>query len=71
MRLMGLPNVELYPEAKVRRTEEAIEIHFVGPERQTGMEVPLKYLGGADAEGAEYRLLAQLQEMGYRVERLT
>jgi hypothetical protein len=33
------------------------------------MSVPLKYLGAEDAEAAEFRLLAQLQQMGYEVER--
>jgi hypothetical protein len=33
------------------------------------MSVPLRYVGG-DAEAAELRLLARLQEIGYRVERV-
>ena len=32
------------------------------------MSVPFRYVGG-DEEEAELRLLAQLQEIGYRVER--
>jgi hypothetical protein len=32
------------------------------------MSVPLQYVGG-DAEEAELRLLAQLQNIGYRVRR--
>ena len=32
------------------------------------MSVPLQYIGG-DAETAELRLLAQLQNIGYRVKR--
>jgi hypothetical protein len=68
---MGLPSLELCPEAAVRRRKDAIEIYFLGPEHRTGLEVPLKYLGDADPEAAEYRLLAQLQKMGYRVGRVT
>jgi hypothetical protein len=66
---MGLPNVARYPEAKVGRDEESILIRFGGPEGEQTMSVPLKYVGG-DAEAAELRLLARLQELGYRVERV-
>lgn len=69
MRLMGLPNVARYPEAAVTRDEESILIRFGGPEGEQTMGVPLKYVGG-DAEAAELRLLARLQELGYRVERV-
>lgn len=68
LRLMGLPNVARYPQATVSRGEESILIRFGGPEGEQAMSVPLKYVGG-DAEAAELRLLAQLQEIGYRVER--
>ena len=66
---MGLPNVALYPEATVVRDDESILIRFGGPEGEQTMSVPLKYVGG-DAEAAELRLLAQLQGMGYKVERI-
>ena len=66
---MGLPNVARYPEAAVTRDEENILIRFGGPEGEQTMSVPLKYVGG-DAEAAELRLLARLQEIGYRVERV-
>jgi hypothetical protein len=33
------------------------------------MSVPLEYVGAEDEEAAELRLLAQLQRIGYRVER--
>jgi hypothetical protein len=66
---MGLPNVARYPEATVSRDEEDILIRFDGPEGEQTMNVPLKYVGG-DAEAAELRLLARLQEIGYRVERV-
>ncbi len=69
LRLMGLPNVARYPEAKVGRDEENILIRFSGQDGEQTISVPLKYVGG-DAEAAELRLLARLQEIGYRVERI-
>lgn len=68
MRLAGLPNVARYPEAVVARGEEAITIRFGGLGPEQTMSVPLKYVGG-DAEEAELRLLARLQEVGYRARR--
>jgi len=68
LRLMGLPNVARYPEATVARDETSVLIRFRGPHGEQTMNVPLKYVGG-DAETAELRLLAQLQQMGYSVER--
>jgi hypothetical protein len=66
---MGLPNVARYPEATVVRDETSILIRFGGPYYgEQRMSVPLEYVGG-DAETAELRLLAQLQEIGYRVRR--
>jgi hypothetical protein len=65
---MGLPNVARYPEATVLRDGTNILIHFGGPFGQQKMSVPLEYVGG-DAETAELRLLAQLQQIGYRVRR--
>ena len=69
LRLMGLPHVARYPEATVARKDEHVEIRFGGLDREQTMSVPLKYVGG-DGESAELRLLAQLQEIGYRVERV-
>ena len=66
---MGLPNVAFYPEAIVTRDEEGILIRFGGLSGEQTMSVPLRYVGG-DAEAAELRLLARLQEIGYRVERV-
>ena len=66
---MGLPNVARYPVATVRRGEESILIRFGGPDGEQTMSVPLRYVGG-DAETAELRLLAQLQQIGYKVERI-
>ncbi|HEY6753074.1 MAG TPA: hypothetical protein VI027_17330 [Rubrobacteraceae bacterium] len=68
MRLMGLPNVARYPEATVVRDETSILILFGGPNGEQRMSVPLEYVGG-DAEEAELLLLAQLQNIGYRVRR--
>jgi len=65
---MGLPNVSRYPEATVLRDETIILILFVGPYGEQKMSVPLEYVGG-DAETAELRLLAQLQQIGYSVRR--
>jgi hypothetical protein len=65
---MGLPNVTRYPEATVVRNETGILILFGGPHGEQKMNVPLAYVGG-DAETAELRLLAQLQQIGYSVRR--
>ncbi len=70
MRLMGLPDVEKYPEATVARHEEYIGIVFRGDDGEQTMNVPLKYVGG-DAESAELWLLADLERMGYKVRRET
>ncbi|MGB3683647.1 MAG: hypothetical protein WA990_14305 [Rubrobacteraceae bacterium] len=69
LRLGGLPHVGRYPEATVKRVDEQIEIHFGGRGDEQAMNVPLKYLDGADAEASELRLLAQLQQIGYKVRR--
>jgi hypothetical protein len=68
MRLMGLPRVERFPEASVIREDEHLVIRFGGLADEQTMSVPLKYVGG-DEEAAELRLLAQLQRIGYRVQR--
>ena len=66
---MGLPNVARYPEATVIRDETSILIRFSGPYYgEQKMSVPLQYVG-EDAEVAELRLLAQLQQIGYNVTR--
>jgi hypothetical protein len=66
---MGLPNVARYPEATVARDEAGVRIRFSGPYYgEQEMRVPLQYVGG-DAEEAELRLLAQLQQIGYAVTR--
>ena len=68
LRLTGLPNVSRYPEATVIRYDASILISFCGPYGEQKMNVPLEYVGG-DAETAELRLLAQLQQIGYSVRR--
>ncbi len=70
IRLSGLPSVARYPRVAVSRDEESLSILFTGGDDTTLMEVPLERLGeDEDAEGTELRLLADLQRMGYRVER--
>jgi hypothetical protein len=70
-RLMGLPALTRCPKATVRRGEGRIELRFLGPECDEGLDVDLGLLGaGQDPEAAELRLLAQLEALGYAVERL-
>ena len=69
IRLMGLPAVARYPEASVTREDEHLIVRFGGLEDEQTMGIPLKYVGAEDDEAAELMLLAQLQRMGYRVER--
>ena len=71
LRLMGLPALTRCPKATVRRGEGRIELRFLGPECDEGLDVDLGLLGaGQDPEAAELRLLAQLEALGYAVERL-
>lgn len=67
-RLTGLPSVSRYPEATSARDVENIVVRFDGLGEEQAMIVPLKYVGG-DAEEAELKLLAQLQQLGYRARR--
>jgi hypothetical protein len=69
LRLMGLPRVERFPEARVIREDERILIHFGGLSEEQTMSIPLKYVGAEDEEAVELRLLAQLQRIGYKVQR--
>ena len=46
MRLMGLPNVALYPEVTVIRDDTTILIRFGGRYGEQTMSVPLRYVGG-------------------------
>jgi hypothetical protein len=71
LRLMGLPARTRCPKATVRRGEGRIELRFLGPECDEGLDVDLRLLGpGEDPEAAELSLLAQLGALGYAVERL-
>ncbi len=69
LRLVGLPSVARYPEASVVREGEHLIISFGGLEDEQTMGIPLKYVGAEDDEIAELMLLAQLQRIGYRVQR--
>jgi hypothetical protein len=51
--------------------ERRIELRFLGPDCDEGLDVDLRLLGpGQDPEAAELWLLAQLEALGYAVERL-
>jgi hypothetical protein len=69
IRLMGLPAVARYPEVSVTREDERLILRFGGLGNEQVMAVPLKYVGAEDEEAAELRLLAQLQQIGYRARR--
>jgi hypothetical protein len=71
LRLMGLPARTRCPQATVRRSEAGIELRFQGPDCDEGLDVDLERLGpDEDLEAVELRLLAQLEALGYAVERL-
>ena len=71
LRLMGLPARTRCPKATVRRGAGRIELRFLGPDCDEGLDVDLRLLGpGQDPEAAELWLLAQLETLGYAVERL-
>jgi hypothetical protein len=71
LRLMGLPALARCPQATVRRAEGRIELRFRGPDCDEGLDVDLGLLGEReDPEAAELQLLAQLETLGYAVERL-
>jgi len=71
LRLMGLPTRARCPKATVRRAEGRIELRFLGPDCDEGLDVELQLLGpNQDPEAAELWLLAQLEALGYVVERL-
>jgi hypothetical protein len=70
LRLMGLPHVARFPKATVQRRTDRFELVFHGGEHTTLVEVAFRYLGEIDdLESAELGLLAQLQELGYHVDR--
>jgi hypothetical protein len=70
IRLTGLPAPSRYPDATVGRSEDRIEILFDGgPGEPVRMDVEHRFLGDADPEEEELRLLARLAGLGYRVTR--
>jgi hypothetical protein len=69
---MGLPTRARCPKATVRRGEGRIELRFLGPDCDEGLDIDLRLLGsGQDPEAAELWLLARLEALGYAVERLS
>ena len=70
-RLTGLPAIARCPNATVRRAPGRLELRFFGPECDEGLDVDLRLVGRrADPEAVELRLLADLRDRGYAVERL-
>ncbi len=69
LRLTGLPAVARCPDATVFRVEEGLAIVFSGGEDTVRIDVERRFLGDADLEEVELRLLARLVEMGYRAAR--
>ena len=71
LRLTGLPNVGRFPKATVQRRDDRFELLFHGGEHTTHIDVAFRHLGDIDdLELAELDLLAQLQRLGYEVDRL-
>jgi hypothetical protein len=70
LRLTGLPNVGRFPKATVQRREDHFELLFHGGDDATRVDVAFRHLGEIDdLEFAELDLLAQLQRLGYDVDR--
>jgi hypothetical protein len=68
---MGLPARAHCPRATVRRAPGRIELRFAGADCDEELDVDLALLGPEDdPESVELHLLAQLDELGYAVERL-
>ena len=71
LRLTGLPNVARFPRATVQRRDDRFELRFHGGGDTTHVEVAFRHMGEIDdLELAELDLLAQLQRLGYDVERM-
>ena len=70
IRLTGLPALSRCPDVAVGRGDDRIDIVFSGPAHEVRMDVEHRFLGDADPEEEELRLLARLGEMGYRVTRV-
>ena len=70
LRLTGLPNVARFPKVAVQRRLGRFELRFDGGVEATLLEVDFRYLGEIDdIEATELDLLAQLQRVGYDVQR--
>ncbi len=66
LRLTGLPAARRFPDATLLRHEDRFELRFDGMGETTTIEIPLFTLEGEDLEAAQLRLLAALQQRGYR-----
>ena len=66
LRLTGLPPAGRFPDATLRRHEDRLELRFDGMGEATTLEIPLFTLEGEDLEATQLRLLADLQQRGYR-----
>jgi hypothetical protein len=69
IRLTGLPALSRCPDVIVSGREDRIELVFSGPGHEMVMDVDHRFLGDADPEEEELRLLGRLAAMGYRVTR--
>jgi hypothetical protein len=67
LRLTGLPPAGRFPDALLVRDVEHLELRFGGAGQTRTIEIPLWTLAGQDIEAAQLRLLAELQQRGYRV----
>jgi hypothetical protein len=65
--LTGLPPASRYPDALLVRDGQHLELRFGGAGETRTVEIPLWTLEGQDIEAVQLRLLAALQERGYRV----
>jgi hypothetical protein len=66
LRLTGLPAVLRFPDVTLRRYDDRFELHFDGRGEMTTIEIPYFTLEGEDLEATQLRLLASLQQRGYR-----
>jgi hypothetical protein len=65
--LTGLPPASRYPDALLVRDGQHLELRFGGAGETRTVEIPLWTLEDQDIEAVQLRLLAALQERGYRV----
>jgi hypothetical protein len=71
LRLTGLPALSWAPRARVERRVDTVALRFLADDGATvtTVGIPPYTLAGADLEAVELRLLADLEDRGYRVER--